>query len=74
VPEKPKMFLVEVSGSLAFTVEDLWPDGDAPTNPTAEDAAKALREIGNRPSKVCLELGIPLTVTVDGKQVTSDPW
>lgn len=35
-------FLISL-GETELTVEEVWPDGDAPENPTAEDVATAMR-------------------------------
>lgn len=33
-------------GSTSLAVQDVWPDGDAPENPSAEDVATVMREYG----------------------------
>jgi len=39
------MFTVHVEGpSFELNTDEIWPDGDAPENPTAEDVAKAMRD------------------------------
>jgi hypothetical protein len=37
-----KKFNVSVSGLYQLDESEIWPDGDAPTNPTPEDVAKAM--------------------------------
>ncbi len=39
-------FGVEMFGSLTLTAEEIWPDGDAPINPTTEDVAQRMRDFG----------------------------
>lgn len=41
-------FLVTISDYIEMTVEDIWPDGDGPENPTDEDVATAMREYGSK--------------------------
>ena len=62
-------FVVEVSGSCELTVEDVWPDGAGPENPTAADVAAALRDSYNNYREVILNLGLPLRVDVEGNIV-----
>lgn len=42
-----KRFSVYVDGIFDLRVEDIWPDGNAPENPTAEDAAEVMRRCGS---------------------------
>lgn len=44
-------FLVTFEGSVPLTVEQVWPDGDAPENPTADDVVDVMRTYG-RPTRV----------------------
>lgn len=37
-----KKFILTVSGEVKLDVDDIWPDGDAPANPTAEDVLSVL--------------------------------
>jgi len=42
-----KTFNIYLEGpSLEFAIDDIWPDGDAPENPTEEDVADAMRNYG----------------------------
>ena len=41
-----KTFLVSFSGSTAMTVDEVWPDGDAPDEPTAADVVAVMRTCG----------------------------
>jgi len=40
-----KTFSIEFQ-SVELSAEDVWPDGDGPENPTAEDVAVLLRKAG----------------------------
>lgn len=42
-----RVFNIEISGSCSMKVSSIWPDGDAPENPTAEDVIKAMENFGN---------------------------
>lgn len=40
-------FTFDWGGTDILTVEQVWPDGDAPENPTTDDVIKALRSRGD---------------------------
>lgn len=40
------MFEVIFDGRVQLDVEDIWPDGDAPENPTATDVVAVMRRQG----------------------------
>lgn len=42
---RPVTFLISL-GDVSLTVDSIWPDGDAPDNPTAKDVAELMREYG----------------------------
>lgn len=42
----PKLFELTVEGSVVLSADDIWPDGDAPENPTAADVAKLIQRDG----------------------------
>jgi hypothetical protein len=44
--ERAPVFYVGVP-DVALEVEDVWPDGDAPENPTAADVAEVMRSTGS---------------------------
>jgi len=58
-------FAVDIDGAVTLTVEEVWPDGDAPDNPTAEDVAKRMRGCGSL-KDVIYDWNLPATITVDG--------
>lgn len=41
-----KHFLFEWVGSETLSVTDIWPDGDAPENPTTEDVLAKIKSCG----------------------------
>lgn len=40
------MFRMSISIEAHLTKEELWPDGDAPENPTAKDVVELIRKCG----------------------------
>jgi hypothetical protein len=42
-----KVFTVALHAEYTLTVDEVWPDGDAPENPTAEDVAKEMASYSN---------------------------
>lgn len=43
-----KTFHIIFDGHVTFSVDDVWPDGDAPDNPTADDVAEVMRSTGEK--------------------------
>lgn len=41
-----KAFTISITGSVTLTPEQIWPDGDAPENPTVEDARARVESWG----------------------------
>lgn len=39
-------FNIRFDADWTLDTEDIWPDGDAPENPTAEDVRRVIRECG----------------------------
>ena len=35
-------FVIDISGSVTLTVKEIWPDGDAPENPTFQDVINVI--------------------------------
>ena len=65
-------FIVDLHGSCS--VEDIWPDGDAPENPTAEMVAQRMRDYGPMMFTLrewCLE---PQEVSVYGNHEIAEVW
>lgn len=43
-----KSFDIWIEGPIwPLTVEEIWPDGDAPENPSAEDVIEAMKSYGS---------------------------
>ena len=40
-------WIVSWGGEETLTVDEIWPDGDAPENPTAEDVMGEIRKCGS---------------------------
>lgn len=40
--ESKKYFNFDFNGHAVLSVDEIWPDGDAPENPTAEDVQKMI--------------------------------
>lgn len=67
-----------MAGKLTFSITlesdnlleagDIWPDGDAPENPTTEDVIKAIKEVGSVRDLI-RDWGFTIDVSVDGKPV-----
>lgn len=61
-------FSVTLESDNQLSVDDVWPDGDAPDNPTTEDVIKAIKEVGSA-GRLILEWGMSIDVYVDGKRL-----
>lgn len=41
-----KTFSIRIPSDFDLTVDEIWPDGDAPENPTPEDVKKVIEKCG----------------------------
>ena len=63
-------FLIEFRGDVILTIEDVWPDGDAPPNPNAEDVRRVMEASGSKCGTLLdWNLADDLHVTVDELEV-----
>ena len=65
-------FILVLEGDLELDVDELWPDGDAPVNPTDEDVIELLKTLWPGAASIAREVGLPFTLTVNGKAVAKD--
>jgi len=66
-PEVQKTWHIEVGDSADLTVGEIWPDGDAPENPTDEDVIAVLVKQGKY--RIQQDWGFDLDVEVNHKPV-----
>jgi len=45
--QSTQRFTIEIRGEWTLSVEDIWPDGDAPENPTEQDVRDCLPRVRN---------------------------
>jgi hypothetical protein len=45
---KRPMFHFSIAADISLSVEEIWPDGDAPENPTIEDVLEVIAKCGGR--------------------------
>ncbi len=45
-PKKLPTFHFSIEADLSLDVQDIWPDGDAPANPTLEDVLAVIKKCG----------------------------
>lgn len=68
-----KSFSIDVNGSWELSIRDLWPDGDEPENPTAEDAQRVIADYikGRSFASFMRDWGMSddLTLDVEGRTV-----
>lgn len=66
-----KYFTIGVDGWFDLTTEDIWPDGDAPEDPSADDVIAAIKRSSYSVGNFLREWGLieDLEVTVEGRQV-----
>jgi hypothetical protein len=62
-----KSFFIEVGDEAHLTVDEIWPDGNAPDNPTVEDVIKVIRDYGKW--NFATDWGFETHVTVNNKLV-----
>jgi len=46
--KEEKLFLITFSGGVSLSTKAVWPDGDAPKNPTDADVAATMRGYGTK--------------------------
>lgn len=63
-----KDFHIEVGDEAFLTAEEIWPDGDAPENPTTDDVIEAIKA-SSSPYRFAGDWGFQNHVSVDGKPV-----
>jgi hypothetical protein len=60
-------FFVDIdTPTIELGIHDIWPDGDAPDNPTVQDVVAVMRRCGSRSqvlSDWCLDAELRITVT-----------
>lgn len=61
-----KSFHFEVGDSVNLSVDEIWPDGDAPEDPTVEDVLEVVRRVGAYDLQ--REWGFDFHVAVDGRE------
>jgi len=59
-----KSFIVKIEYETTMSIEQIWPDGDAPENPTAKDVVKAMQEDCPTVAGLLSEWDFPVTVRV----------
>lgn len=65
-----KTFEFHISTTKYLDVDEIWPDGDAPENPTREDVIAVIKQCGG-PKNVIpdWDLNYDLVLEVDGVEV-----
>ena len=46
--DSPKVFNFSIQADINLTVEQIWPDGDAPENPTVDDVLAVIKHNGGK--------------------------
>lgn len=60
-------FTISINGEVELTPEEIWPDGDAPENPTVEDVLEQMQKSGTKENFMSSwNLGDDIDITVSG--------
>lgn len=63
-------FNISIAADVYLTIKEIWPDGDAPENPTPADVKAAMEACGSKMRTLRdWELLQDVDVSVDGEQV-----
>ncbi len=62
-----EIFDVAIEGRWTLDVTQVWPDRDAPENPTADDVIAVMRECTGSIENLIREWNLRPTLTVNGK-------
>jgi hypothetical protein len=73
--ESGVMFHFTIAADVSLSVEEIWPDGDAPENPSVDDVLAVIQQCGGRYRVLRdWELASDLALTVsDGKTFKEVP-
>lgn len=63
-----KSFCISVGDEAFLTVDEIWPDGNAPDDPTPEDVIRQIKETSSR-HNFATDWGFQQHVEVDGRSV-----
>ncbi len=61
-------FTIEIDGAVTLELDEIWPDGDVPENPTLSDVIPRLEKEGTA-ANLIREWNLPVEVSVDGQKV-----
>lgn len=65
-------FNFQIEASLYLSVDEIWPDGDAPENPTADDVAQVIEQCGGLRAVIRdWDLDQHVSLTIDGNNTMS---
>ena len=67
-----KTFHVEITGSQTLTVREIWPDGDAPDNPTVDDVIEVMRDCARSAEQLQRDWDLSFDIEVDGQLVFTE--
>lgn len=67
-----KKFNIKVVCDINFSIKEIWPDGDAPVNPTAQDVIDTMKEDCGSIRNLLSEWWFPSKVTVWNNEDKSD--
>jgi hypothetical protein len=70
---KERTFTVRISVDHTLPVSALWPDGDAPENPTAADVEELIENDGGY-ERIISEWNLDLHGEVDDDQALHEAW
>jgi len=62
--------MIEIDCCYSLSVDEIWPDGDAPENPTTQDVIRSMRERGDTdPGQIINDWNLEASILVDGVSV-----
>lgn len=64
-----KTFHITLTGDHELSISDIWPDGDAPENPTVADVVAVMRQYGYEAARLALDWNLELDLEIDGERV-----
>lgn len=78
MPESPKdtqkTFHFEFAGDHDLTVSEIWPDGDAPENPTTEDVIARVKDSCWSVRHLITDWNLGCSVYIDGRNSELSDW
>jgi len=75
MPDKTQeTFHFEITGDYTLGIKEIWPDGDAPGNPTTEDVIARVKASCHSTRELMRDWNMGASTLIDGKDSGLSEW